>query len=403
MTQLEQIRNARADWAPSSAPAANIRFPHLDALRALGATMVVATHVGFHTARTIEGPFSATLARLDFGVALFFVVSGFLLFRPLARAKALGTRSTSTRTYLWRRAVRIIPAYWLAVVLALLLLPQNDGSGPATWTRHLFLAQIYEEGWQRHGLTQTWSLCTEVAFYVLLPLLAMLVLGRAGSGWRPTRALVAIAALFAVTVAWHVLLGSWDGLNARVAGQWLPAYLAWFAAGMLLALAHTHVTASPGRAVHRGWQVPGHVARSPGACWVMAGAVLAIATTPLAGPRNLETVPTGTESLTKSFLYLAAALLLVLPAVFPPSGSRGLDVLRSTPLRWLGGISYGIFLYHLVVLELLMRLLDQDLFTGSWVELFVLTWTISVALAAASWYLLERPLLRRWSHSSSAE
>ena len=396
MTQTAPLRTASQVAADEHLDTAEVRFPHLDALRALGATMVVATHVAFQTARTIEGPFSATLARLDFGVALFFVLSGFLLFRPLAHASALGLGRPATRTYLRRRALRILPAYWLAVVLALVLLPQNDGSGPATWWRHVFLVQIYQAGWQRHGLTQTWSLCTEVAFYLVLPLLAVLVLGRAVGRWRPRRAAAVLFGLVLVSPAWHLLAASWSGLDPRAAGQWLPGYLSWFAAGMLLALAFTEVTTgSRAKPAASGWHLPRRVAESPGACWVMAGAVFAIATTPLAGPRSLEALPTAGESMTKNLLYVTAAALLVLPAVFPPRGARGLDVLRSAPLRWLGQISYGIFLYHLVVLEMLVRWRDQALFTGSWIELFLLTWTLTVGLAALSYYALERPLQRR--------
>jgi peptidoglycan/LPS O-acetylase OafA/YrhL len=396
MTQAAQLRPASRAAPDGNLETGDVRFPHLDALRALGATMVVATHVGFQTARTIEGPFSATLARLDFGVALFFVLSGFLLFRPVAHAAAVGLSRPDTRTYLRRRAVRILPAYWLAVALALVLLPQNDGSGPATWGRHVFLVQIYRAGWQRHGLTQTWSLCTEVAFYLLLPLLAVLVLGRVGARWRPRRAAAVLVGLVLLSLGWHLLAVRWSGLDPRTAGQWLPAYLSWFAAGMLLALAHTEVTIGPrAKVTATGWRLPLRMAESPGACWVMAVAVFAIATTPLAGPRSLEALPTAGQSVMKNLLYVTAAVLLVLPAVFPPRGARGLHVLRSAPLRWLGQVSYGIFLYHLVVLELLVRWRHQALFTGSWVELFLLTWTLSVGLAALSYYALERPLLRR--------
>ena len=65
-------------------------FPLLEGYRALAAALVVATHAGFQTAASLRGPWAGTLARMDFGVALFFVLSGFLLFRPHAAAHLIG-------------------------------------------------------------------------------------------------------------------------------------------------------------------------------------------------------------------------------------------------------------------------------------------------------------------------
>src|SRR4051812_409189 len=96
------------------------RLPALDAVRALGALAVVAHHVGFATGVNLSGgPWSGWLARLDVGVAVFFVLSGFLLFRPWAHAQATARERPKTLRYLWRRALRILPAYWLTVVVCL--------------------------------------------------------------------------------------------------------------------------------------------------------------------------------------------------------------------------------------------------------------------------------------------
>src|SRR4029079_4496393 len=116
------VRAPRGDGGPSGAgpPVAA-----LDALPRVGATMVVATHVAFATGRTATGPFHALLGRLDVGVAVFFALSGFLLFRPYAAAERQTGPAIPTSRYLIRRAARILPAYWLLVAAGLLLMPKN--------------------------------------------------------------------------------------------------------------------------------------------------------------------------------------------------------------------------------------------------------------------------------------
>src|SRR5436190_14296516 len=101
----------RAEQASNAAHGS--RLPALDAVRAIGAIGVLAYHVAFNTGLSTHGTWNGVLARLDVGVALFFVLSGFLLFRPYALAAATGGTRPSTPRYLWRRAVRILPAYWL--------------------------------------------------------------------------------------------------------------------------------------------------------------------------------------------------------------------------------------------------------------------------------------------------
>jgi peptidoglycan/LPS O-acetylase OafA/YrhL len=370
-------------------------FPGLDAVRAVGATAVLATHVAFQTGRSVRGPMSGTLARFDIGVALFFVLSGFLLFRPFAQA-AVGdlSRWPRTKDYLWRRALRILPAYWLAVAACLLLIPSNSGLRSVdVWVRHLTLTQVYSPGLQRHGLTQMWSLCTEVAFYLLLPLLAVLVLGRRGrsTGRRP---FVVLALVAAVSPAWQVVITRTGWVDLHTAGQWLPGYLDWFACGMALALVQVRLqtgavtAASP---LHRLEEL----ARSTGTCWATALALFALATSPVAGPRSLEAVPTTWEAVLKNLLYAACALLVVLPLVLGPQNEGStVRALGTRPVQLLGEISYGIFLWHLLVLETVVRVLHQRLFTGSWLTVFAISLAGSVVVASLSYVVVERPALR---------
>ncbi|MFT4287091.1 acyltransferase family protein [Nocardioides sp.] len=348
-----------------------MRFPALDALRAVGALMVVLTHVAFNTGRINQGWTGAALSRLDFGVALFFVVSGFLLSRPHFTAAEAGRPQPGVAHYLWKRALRILPLYWVVVVVALLVDPANRGASVGTWLRHLTLTQLYVDAPLASSLTQMWSLCTEVAFYLALPVLARLL------ARLSTRGVLAGCALLS-------LLGlGWAGFAGGHLAQWLPAYLPWFAGGVALAA----ISAHPAAAARLD-----RVAADLAGWWLLGGGLFAIACSDLAGPRLLVP-PTAWEGIAKCALYGAAALCLVLPLIFGEGGrARGW---LTTPLaHWLGEISYGVFCLHMMVLVLGMRLLGIEVFTGSFWGVLGFTLPVSLVLAAASYRWLESPLLR---------
>ena len=361
------------------------RLPALDAVRVIGALAVVAHHVGFATGLNIgDGPWAGWLARLDVGVAVFFVLSGFLLFRPWAHARATAHDLPDTRTYLRRRALRVLPAYWLTVVVCLIVVPRNDDASAADWLRHLTLTQIYEAYGLRHALGHTWSLATEAVFYLLLPFVAVLALRGRGHAGRPA---VVLAAAALITAAWIALLGT-GVLSLSRHTTWLPSYALWFGAGM--ALASAHVALRTGRGARR--QFLDDLGRAPLACWAAALAILAIVSTPIAGPRDLSE-PTAAQFGLKVVLYTAVAVLVLLPIAFGPD-TRAKAVLGTAPARWLGLVSYGLFLWHPFVLEMLYVSRDRAEFTGDFLPTYLATVAGGLLLAALSYYLVERPFLR---------
>ena len=113
--------------------------------------------------------------------------------------------------------------------------PGNRGAGLGEWVTTLTLTQIYFDD-LCPSLTQMWSLCTEVAFYVVLPVLMWLGLSRArGRGRRGDRLGLLALAMAATTVVWLMDLSvRWDG-GGTMMRLWLPSYLVWFAVGILLA------------------------------------------------------------------------------------------------------------------------------------------------------------------------
>lgn len=362
-------------------------FPTLNALRAIGAIMVVLTHSAFNTGRINEGWTGAMLARFDFGVTLFFVLSGFLLSRPWFLAAARGEDRPSARHYLWKRALRILPLYWAVVVVALLADPKNADADWADWVSNLTLTQLYLHGLLPSSLTQMWSLCTEVAFYAVLPLLCITFVGRAGRGLDLRRVLTCAGAVSALGVVWQVCVAQIPGSDGHYA-QWLPGYLPWFMVGLGFAACSASLTAAPRD------HVLTRVGTDLAGCWILAAAIFAVACTPLAGPRLLL-VPGAWEAGLKVVLYGAAGAFFVLPLVFGPERDGWVRQRLSGPVPyWLGEISYGVFAIHMLILNLVFSLLDLTVFTGRFLTVVALTLLITIALATVSFYLFERPVLR---------
>lgn len=381
--------------APTSRGRAHAAYPALDGLRALAVIAVVATHSAFATGRYERGWGGGALARLDSGVAIFFVLSGFLLVRPWLSAAVSGGASPSVRVYALRRAARIMPAYIAAVALALLLLDDNAQATVWDWVRHLTLVQIYQFGWLRQGLTQTWSLSTEVAFYILLPLIGLGMMRATRRRWRPGLLLAGLALLALVPVAWYVFLHHNTSPSLVTGGFWLPGYLGWFAGGMALAVIRVHLD-RVGPPQGSRWWLAEELGRHPFTCWALAAVAFAVAATPIAGPRSFGVATGAGAAVTKQALYLVMAVALAWPAVF--GRSRVTEAVFANPFaRYLGDISYGVFLYHLVVLDGVMNLLAYQLWTGRVLTVLALTLVGTGLIAAASFRYLETPVIR-WAH-----
>ena len=348
------------------------RVPTLTGVRGLAALLVVATHAAYTTGKYTHGYVGLVFSRMEIGVPIFFVLSGFLLFGPWVRAAVAGATAPSLRRYAQHRVRRIMPAYAVTVLAAYLIYHFHDaGPNPGhSWNgllRNLTLTQIYTDSYLfshlHQGLTQMWSLAVEVAFYLTLPVIAYLLLVvLCRRRWKPGLLLAGLAGLALISPAWMVLVHTVDFLpdGARL---WLPGYLAWFIGGMMLA-----VLSAVGSQCHWFLAVPLAVL-----CYV-------IAATPIAG--EATTSPTGlAQAVVKIVFYAVIATLMVAPLVL---GNRGAysRLLGSRPMVWLGEISYEIFLVHLIVMEFAMvAVLHWRVYTGSMPVLFVVTLILTIPVA----------------------
>lgn len=353
-------------------------LPAVEGLRAAAALGVVLTHVALQTGYT-DGVVGRLLARFDLSVAVFFALSGFLLWRGHAAA-AHGFRATPEPAPYYRsRMVRIMPAYLLTVVVVLSLLPDARSADRAVWIANLTLTQVFVPKTLIAGLTQMWSLSVEMAFYLVVPLLALLAAKLALQQRIPVIFGVAL-----LSFGWGYLpIPAYHGANPLT---WLPAYAAWFATGMLLA-----------EWMFRPYGWLHQLARQRTILALVAVAAFLVAASPLAMPGAHHHATLG-QFIVRTALGAVVAGALLAPLVLDRPGD-GHRVLASAPMVTLGRWSYGLFLWHLAALDMVLAMIGQTAFPGALPVVMVLTTAFGLAVAAVSYALLEEPCrvaLRRW-------
>ncbi|MEV5574963.1 acyltransferase [Spirillospora sp. NPDC052269] len=383
----------------SRLPVVSGRQDALDGVRAIAALMVLLFHVAASTGYLTKEPTAMTrlLSRGEIGVPIFFVLSGLLLYRPWAAAAVGLTRSPGTGKYLWRRLLRLMPAYWVVMGVAIGMYSRGHLSdvpsmvGLATLTYGFDMHPWWTDHLGPKGLGQMWSLCVEASFYVALPALAFLLdrWARRGKSLhiRAQRLLYALGALSVVSVVYAVAMLRTP--NPAYWGSLLPQYLGWFGAGMALAVVTVWANAAPLGPAARFART---VAASAAMCWAACVLVYVIASTPVTGISRLNS----TNAWTTGFsvvLYGLVALLLVTPAALAPADDRLVGrVLGNPVLAFLGRISYGLFLWQFVVIFVWFDLTDHAPFTGDLLTDFPVCLVLTVIVASVSYYAIEEPI-----------
>ena len=362
-------------------PPGNPRFPLFDGLRAIAALSVLVFHAGYTSHYDIgSGGLSPYIARLNVGVAVFFVISGFLLYRPLLAARARTGPPIALRDYARRRVLRIVPGYWVALTL-LAVWPGGNDVFTGNWWAYYGFAQGYGSITFFGGITAAWTLGAEVVFYATLPLVS------AAFGWAARRAGRRVWWQFEAAI---LLLLSAASLGYRIYANTHSGYpqatvfatFAWFAAGMALALLSVLKPRIP--RAWLGWPLA-----------LVAYVVMCRALGLYSGPPFSERDDTAQVIGVYALSGLVAAGL-ALPAAFEPEPRSAIGrLLASRWLAWLGLISYGIYLYHAAILAKLDGYLGN---VGGhfprFVVLTALAVPLSVTVGAVSYYVIERPALK---------
>jgi peptidoglycan/LPS O-acetylase OafA/YrhL len=386
-------------------PPGNPRFPLFDSVRALAALAIVGVHVGLFS-RASESWYGPLVAHLDIGVPIFFLLSGFLLYRPMLSAQVLGTPRTPHPIYGLRRFLRIFPAYWVVITVAAVI-PGVYGVFSGNWWVYYGLLQNYPiytitPDCLSHPLecgdAPTWSLAVEVFFYLLLPFYAAAmawITSRVRSiGWLPL-VLGSLLLLSVVSVFIQKRYGTPGDLYpvlffSPLGRAW------WFSLGMGLAAISVWIQERGRQPAAVSW-----LGRHHGYLWLAAAALYVLPALFLFKESPLLAAPFGFSMRQYLFSYLLVgviALLILLPAVFDlERNSVPQRILAHRSLAWLGLISYGIFLWHYPIMLWVVERGGDNWWPGTGMSfplLLLATLAVTLVCATLSYYLLERPLMR---------
>jgi peptidoglycan/LPS O-acetylase OafA/YrhL len=346
----------------------------LDGLRCIAVLIVIWEHAG-------SGPLIKEFGNHGigvYGVWLFFVLSGFLITGILLRERdrliaGRVTLRSALRTFYARRFLRIFPVYYLLLlVLAVVgLVPQfrQDLVWFATYLANWVIAARARFPVATGHL---WSLAVEEQFYLIWPLLILIVPAGRLKWWLLGTAFLGVFSRFAIGLVTNSSISVLTPTVSNLDSLAIGALLAWhrhdhadqsrmrvnalrvgLAAALVLILLNCYLSF----VVQRGWRI-----------------------------FNL------TEALSASLL----GAWLIHGALANTEG-LGTRILASAPLVYVGKISYGVYLYHYVLIYGMrqwpgLRDVADAIAPQDGTRFFLLTTVITIAVASASWYSFERPL-----------
>lgn len=348
-------------------------IPSLDGVRAIACLLVVGYHINLITRDTHiwlpeNNPFIAALLQSgESGVTLFFVLSGFLLFLPYARALLLKQNWPSMRRFYLRRALRIIPAYYICLV-ALIFLMHREYLQADRWPQLvLFLTFFMDSSVATFQAINGpfWTLAVEWQFYLLLPLL---VLGMRALAWHcsPRKRLWTILLCLCTVIAWGMLSQFWlEYLRGHplpgtpvwyiVSGLFLGQggkYLQDFALGMLVSLLYVYT-----RYADSQERVKEVLRRLQLWLWGAGTALFLFITLWRENSAHGNGMPwldgvRGYYSLLGEAGFACAFCLCLCALLFGNPASQ--KIFSWLPLRWIGHLSYSTYMWHFPLLIFFM-------------------------------------------------
>jgi peptidoglycan/LPS O-acetylase OafA/YrhL len=390
---------------PTQARPASLWLPELDGLRAVACFGVMLGHFGspFQNGGANAFSFANVLSIHLLGVAFFFCLSAFLL-TMLARIENEKSGDISIKYFYFRRGLRIYPLYffyflvvWVSVSprLGLPFHYSEDSPDWQSFSRSWWTVPTFTVNWatalnsyghiRYHVINEIlilWSLSVEEQFYLIFPLLVILAI------WKPSVAKYLIMAALFIAYSSRILFFSHP--NSDFGGMYFAttSYLDIFASG-----------AVAGWLFYSGYgsTAIGRLVRKPGTGILLVGSLVG-----LGALWNLGPVPPYHWTAIPIYSALGIAMALSLLWVLENRASLLPRFCRLTVVRYLGKISYGMYLWHhfvnhnmvILVFNRVLKFVQPRYLVAVTLASFTAFYVCTALLASVTYFVIERPFLR---------
>lgn len=331
-----------------------VYLPRLDGLRAISIVLVLVEHF-----------FWNSHGAGDVGVTIFFVISGYLITSILVSYSEVMTIRNAAARFYWRRSIRLFPIYYLCIVVTAIF---AIGGMRYTWWINALYLMNFKVAWNGawNGSSHFWSLCVEEQFYLLWFVVVMAI---------PRRFLLA-AIVFFIALAPLYRGAAYLAGASPFENVLLPGAMDSLATGALIFYA---VRFSPESLPWKGFQK---------ARWPLAY---------LSGCMLIGIHILGDDLLTRVFFRIAMNIFsaCLISLSIEKAEHWSVDWLGGAAIRHIGKISYGIYVYHYFVPEIVDAHIRFDWvhsYTGGHLLRFIVLSAMSVAIAEISWRVIERPI-----------
>ncbi len=393
------VASSAAAPAPAPAGAGAVgqagerRSSRLESLRALAALSVLLSHI-FVLSLAYKGIADSYGNRLvlntaSLGLYVFFALSGYLLFLPFARHQLGEGSPIDVRRYARNRALRILPLYFSAITLLLIVHPFDVDR--SEWWRFALFIQNYSPETLNHLNAPLWTITVEVQYYIVLPLLAFFIARLGGRSIRRTVAVMLGIGLASYALrSYEVLHAASPNVYGPLGKYALPTLLYAFIGGMLIAVTRIAWERRPPQWASRPFFGTASI-------WIAAGVLLHLMLT-----YDLDW---------QEPAIALAAFLIVAACVLPLRNGRVVQALQWRPLAMLGVASYSVYVWHgpiVVALSDVGSEASEGIITGEpthFLKLLAIGVPASIAAGALSYFVIERPFLlrrKRWGATAGA-
>lgn len=373
---------------PPRAP--RLYFPYIDVARAFAVTAVLICHLTFKLDwKSFLSPEIFDILQIGWiGVDLFFVISGFVISLSLVRNIENFGINNYRKPYFRNRLARIVPLYFLTCWCYLVLVQPQAFNNPSGWLwrnilSHIFFIHNLSTTYSGAINGPTWSIAIEMQFYIFMAIVFK---------WLPRHRPILVCVLFIMIAlawragAWYTFSPSIDIWHRVTRVEQLPGRLDAFGLGYTIAL----IVSNREHILHKYLQSGYKISM----IWFLIAMLLSVTSWKVFWRHAIDFWEI--QGMVIFFRLLLVGTFAAWIGFLVSLRHNPLLIRILSPVSYVGKISYGVYLWHMLVIESIIKInTTHSAWTGGLIAVLVLI------ISSFTWHFFEQPLIRKYHDKPS--